>query len=104
MHSQVLYAKDINTRQQSFEKAVNVGKDYQNLAASVILRSAVLRCGLHVKQSTSGGKFLQDLTICALCCTYTDGVCHTAPSSIISRIITVPAILTPSAHQMIMMW
>ena len=63
---QVLFAKDINSRQHTFEKALTVGEEYQKNAAFLILRSAVIKNRIHVpsansQSSTAPGEFLSTL-------------------------------------------
>lgn len=50
----MLYAKDINSRQQTFEKALTVGEEYQKNAAYLILRSALLKNNINVQASAQG--------------------------------------------------
>lgn len=49
-HNKVLYAKDVNQRTATFEKAIELGKEWQKRTKALILRSAILKNGLiHVK-------------------------------------------------------
>jgi len=52
-HNKVLYAKDINSRQHTFEKALTVGEEYQKNAAFLILRSAVIKNRIHVQSANT---------------------------------------------------
>ncbi|XP_067936793.1 COP9 signalosome complex subunit 1-like [Watersipora subatra] len=42
-HNKVIYAKDINSRQHTFEKAIGLGEEYRRSAAFLVLRSAVIK-------------------------------------------------------------
>lgn len=48
-HNKILYAKDADQRSCTFEKAVNVGKEYQRRTKMLILRAAILKNQIHVK-------------------------------------------------------
>ncbi|ESO84218.1 hypothetical protein LOTGIDRAFT_184282 [Lottia gigantea] len=48
-HNKILYAKDIDERSRTFEKAVAMGKEYQRRSKALVLRSAVIRNQIHVK-------------------------------------------------------
>ena len=48
---QILYAKDIDQRSSTFEKALAVGQDYQRRTKALLLRAAVLKNQIHVKVS-----------------------------------------------------
>lgn len=48
-HNKILYAKDADQRGCTFEKAVNIGKEYQRRTRMLILRSAILKNQIHVK-------------------------------------------------------
>ncbi|XP_013408510.1 COP9 signalosome complex subunit 1 [Lingula anatina] len=48
-HKMVLYAKDIDQRSSTFDKALQKGKDYQRRTKALILRSAMLKNQIHVK-------------------------------------------------------
>ncbi|KAF6017632.1 GPS1 [Bugula neritina] len=52
-HNKILYAKDINSRQHTFEKALNVGENYQKNAGFLVLRSAAIRNLVHVSVATA---------------------------------------------------
>ncbi|XP_059613641.1 COP9 signalosome complex subunit 1b isoform X1 [Phlebotomus argentipes] len=48
-HNKILYAKDADQRSSTFEKAINVGKEYQRRTRMLILRAAMLKIQIHVK-------------------------------------------------------
>ncbi|EAA10359.4 COP9 signalosome complex subunit 1b [Anopheles arabiensis] len=48
-HNKILYAKDADHRSATFEKAINVGKEFQRRTRMFILRAAILRRHIHVK-------------------------------------------------------
>uniref|UniRef100_A0A1B0CY66 COP9 signalosome complex subunit 1 n=1 Tax=Lutzomyia longipalpis TaxID=7200 RepID=A0A1B0CY66_LUTLO len=48
-HNKILYAKDADQRSSTFEKAINVGKEYQRRTRMLILRAAMLKVQIHVK-------------------------------------------------------
>lgn len=48
-HNKILYAKDADQRSSTFEKAINVGKEYQRRTRMLILRTAMLKNQIHVK-------------------------------------------------------
>lgn len=48
-HNKVLFAKDADQRGGTFEKAFNVGRDYQRRTKMLILRTAMLKKHIHVK-------------------------------------------------------
>lgn len=50
-HNKILYAKDADQRCSTFEKAINVGKEYQRRTRMLILRTAMLKNHIHVKVS-----------------------------------------------------
>lgn len=50
-HNKILYAKDADQRSCTFEKAVNIGKEYQRRTKMLILRAAMLKNQIHVKVS-----------------------------------------------------
>lgn len=54
-HNKILYAKDADQRSSTFEKAINVGKEYQRRTRMLILRTAMLKKQIHVKVSVSMG-------------------------------------------------
>ncbi|XP_041362527.1 COP9 signalosome complex subunit 1-like isoform X2 [Gigantopelta aegis] len=54
-HNKILYAKDIDQRSTTFEKAINMGKEYQRRTKALILRSAVLKNQIHVKSPPREG-------------------------------------------------
>jgi len=54
-HNKILYAKDVDQRSTTFEKAINMGKDYQRRTKALILRSAVIKNQLHVKSPPREG-------------------------------------------------
>lgn len=48
-HNKILYAKDMDQRSSTFEKALNMGKDYQRRTRMLILRAALLKAHISVK-------------------------------------------------------
>lgn len=48
-HNKILYAKDADQRSVTFEKAMNIGKEYQRRTKILILRAAMLKNQIHVK-------------------------------------------------------
>ncbi|XP_076171677.1 COP9 signalosome subunit 1b isoform X2 [Ptiloglossa arizonensis] len=59
-HNKILYAKDVDQRSTTFEKSMNVCKEYQRRTRMLILRAAVLKQQIQVKSpqrdSTQGGE------------------------------------------------
>ncbi|KAI8512254.1 PREDICTED: COP9 signalosome complex subunit 1-like [Branchiostoma belcheri] len=59
-HNKILYARDVDQRSTTFEKALGMGKAYQRRTKALILRSAMLKNQIHVKSpphdSSSGGE------------------------------------------------
>ncbi|XP_005109229.1 COP9 signalosome complex subunit 1 isoform X1 [Aplysia californica] len=54
-HNKILYAKDVDQRSTTFEKAILMGKEYQRRTKALILRSAVIKIQLHVKSPPREG-------------------------------------------------
>uniref|UniRef100_A0A8C1TAC1 PCI domain-containing protein n=1 Tax=Cyprinus carpio TaxID=7962 RepID=A0A8C1TAC1_CYPCA len=54
-HSKILYARDVDQRSTTFEKSLQMGKEFQRRAKAMILRAAVLRNQIHVKVTGSPG-------------------------------------------------
>lgn len=50
-HNKILYAKDADHRSATFEKAINVGRDFQRRTRMLVLRTAMLKKHIHVKVS-----------------------------------------------------
>ncbi|KAF5894760.1 COP9 signalosome complex subunit 1 [Clarias magur] len=48
-HSKILYARDVDQRSTTFEKSLQMGKEFQRRTKAMILRAAVLRNQIHVK-------------------------------------------------------
>lgn len=48
-HNKILYAKDADQRSSTFEKAINIGREYQRRTRMLILRAAMLKAHIHVK-------------------------------------------------------
>ncbi|XP_051888637.1 COP9 signalosome complex subunit 1 isoform X2 [Pristis pectinata] len=48
-HSKILYARDVDQRSTTFEKSLQMGKEFQRRAKAMILRAAILRNQIHVK-------------------------------------------------------
>lgn len=46
---QILYARDVDQRSTTFEKSLQMGKEFQRRTKAMILRAAVLRNQIHVK-------------------------------------------------------
>ncbi len=46
---QILYAKDIDQRSATFEKSIEMGKEYQKRTKAVILRSLIMKYNICVK-------------------------------------------------------
>lgn len=56
-HNKILFAKDVDQRSTTFEKSLQMGKEYQRRTRMLILRAAVLKNKIHVKspqRETSG--------------------------------------------------
>lgn len=45
----ILYAKDVDQRSSTFEKSIEMGKEYQKRTRSVVLRTLVLKYNISVK-------------------------------------------------------
>lgn len=56
-HNKILYARDVDQRSTTFEKSLQMGRDYQRRTRMLILRAAMLKNQIHVKVSseTSNG-------------------------------------------------
>ncbi|KAG5833004.1 hypothetical protein ANANG_G00297260 [Anguilla anguilla] len=54
-HSKILYARDVDQRSTTFEKSLQMGKEFQRRAKAMILRAAVLRNQVHVKSPPREG-------------------------------------------------
>ena len=52
-HNKILYAKDADQLSSTFEKAINIGKEYQRRTRMLILRTAMLKNQIHVKVGLS---------------------------------------------------
>lgn len=50
-HNKILFAKDVDQRSTTFEKSLQMGKEYQRRTRMLILRAAVLKNKIHVKVS-----------------------------------------------------
>lgn len=50
-HNKILYAKDVDQRNTTFEKSLAVGKEYQRRTSMLILRAAMLKNQIHVKNT-----------------------------------------------------
>ena len=55
MSFQVLYSQDVDQRNATFERAMEMGYLYQRRARMMILRSAILKNNVMVKTVTRGG-------------------------------------------------
>uniref|UniRef100_A0A336N0L2 CSON013053 protein n=1 Tax=Culicoides sonorensis TaxID=179676 RepID=A0A336N0L2_CULSO len=54
-HNKILYAKDADQRSLTYEKALKVGEEYQRRTKMMILRAAVLKNHIHVKNQPRDG-------------------------------------------------
>uniref|UniRef100_A0A336L7P9 CSON004563 protein n=1 Tax=Culicoides sonorensis TaxID=179676 RepID=A0A336L7P9_CULSO len=54
-HNKILYAKDADQRSSTYEKALKVGEEYQRRTKMMILRAAVLKNHIHVKNQPRDG-------------------------------------------------
>uniref|UniRef100_A0A4W3KE28 G protein pathway suppressor 1 n=1 Tax=Callorhinchus milii TaxID=7868 RepID=A0A4W3KE28_CALMI len=54
-HSKILYARDVDQRSTTFEKSLQMGKEFQRRAKAMILRAAILRNQIHVKSPPREG-------------------------------------------------
>jgi len=66
-HNKILYAKDTDQRNHTFQKAMNMGKDYQRRTKMLILRSAMLKKQILVKNQPreSGNNHTSDVCFSA---------------------------------------
>ncbi|XP_037930995.1 COP9 signalosome complex subunit 1b [Teleopsis dalmanni] len=48
-HKKILYAEDRDERSRSFEYAMSIGKEYQRRSRMLVLRSAIIKSQIHVK-------------------------------------------------------
>uniref|UniRef100_UPI00358EDE97 COP9 signalosome complex subunit 1-like isoform X2 n=1 Tax=Myxine glutinosa TaxID=7769 RepID=UPI00358EDE97 len=48
-HSKTLYARDVDARSTTFERSLQIGRDFQRRTKAMVLRAAVLRNQIHVK-------------------------------------------------------
>ncbi|KPI97409.1 COP9 signalosome complex subunit 1 [Papilio xuthus] len=48
-HNKILYAKDVDQRSTTFERSLAMGKEYQRRTSMLILRAAMLKNQIHVK-------------------------------------------------------
>nr|XP_006814657.1 PREDICTED: COP9 signalosome complex subunit 1-like isoform X2 [Saccoglossus kowalevskii] len=58
-HNKILYARDVDQRSHTFEKSLAMGKAFQRRTKALILRSAMLKNNIHVKnqpQDCSSGE------------------------------------------------
>lgn len=49
-----MYAKDVDQRSFTFEKSIEMGKEYQRRTRSVIMRTLVLKYNISVKVGLKG--------------------------------------------------
>lgn len=54
-HNKILYAKDADQRSATYEKAMSIGKEYQRRTRMLILRAAMLKGHIHVKNIPRDG-------------------------------------------------
>lgn len=50
-----MYAKDVDQRSTTFERSINIGKDYQRRTRMLLLRSAIYKHQIQVKIDDSVG-------------------------------------------------
>ncbi|XP_054716212.1 COP9 signalosome complex subunit 1-like [Uloborus diversus] len=62
-HNKILYAKDIDQRSTTYEKAIQMGKEYQRRTTQLILRSAMLRNQIQVKSPPREGSQGNELSM-----------------------------------------
>ncbi|GFY57931.1 COP9 signalosome complex subunit 1 [Trichonephila inaurata madagascariensis] len=67
-HNKILYAKDIDQRSTTYEKAIRMGKEYQRRTIQLILRSAMLRNQIQVKSPPREGSQGLDASVSPLNC------------------------------------
>ncbi|GIY98858.1 COP9 signalosome complex subunit 1 [Caerostris extrusa] len=65
-HNKILYAKDIDQRTTTYEKAIKMGKEYQRRTIQLILRSAMLRSQIQVKSPLREGSQGIDVSVAPL--------------------------------------
>ncbi|GBL92056.1 COP9 signalosome complex subunit 1 [Araneus ventricosus] len=68
-HNKILYAKDVDQRSTTYEKAIKMGKEYQRRTIQLILRSAMLRNQIQVKSPPREGSQGLDVSVSPLNCT-----------------------------------
>ncbi|EEC01542.1 26S proteasome regulatory complex, subunit RPN7/PSMD6, putative, partial [Ixodes scapularis] len=68
-HNKILYAKDIDQRSTTFERALSMGKDYKRRTAALVLRSAMLKNQIHVKSLPRDGSQGADISMTSCNCT-----------------------------------
>ncbi|ALC43836.1 CSN1b [Drosophila busckii] len=65
-HNKILYAKEADQRNSTFERALLMGKQYQRHTRMLILRAAMLKSHIHVKSvSREGGNHGAELCVSA---------------------------------------
>ncbi|KAL5292581.1 GPS1 family protein [Megaselia abdita] len=64
-HNKILYAKDADQRANTFQKAVEIGKEYQRRTRMMILRSAMLKNHIHVGFKNNAKDTVSDLCVAA---------------------------------------
>lgn len=52
----ILHAKRVDERKVTFDKVIQVGKDYEWRMKSMLVRSAVVKSGLQVKSDTQASR------------------------------------------------
>ncbi|KFM79956.1 COP9 signalosome complex subunit 1, partial [Stegodyphus mimosarum] len=62
-HNKILYAKDIDQRSTTYERAIKMGKEYQRRTAQLILRAAMLRNNIQVKSPPREGSQGNELSM-----------------------------------------
>lgn len=68
-HNKILYAKDIDQRSRTFERALAMGREYNRRTAALILRSAMLKNHIHVKSLPRDGSQGADISMTSCNCT-----------------------------------
>ncbi|XP_055376715.1 COP9 signalosome complex subunit 1b isoform X2 [Condylostylus longicornis] len=63
-HNKILYAKDVDQRSTTFRKAIEIGKEYQRRTKMLVLRTAMLKSHIHVKNvPREGGTHATELCV-----------------------------------------
>jgi len=62
-HNKILYAKDADQRSVTYEKAISVGEEFQRRTKMMILRAAILKNHIHVKNQPRDAGNHSDLCV-----------------------------------------